>query len=449
MNVVRIVARIGCQRLIWAVALVGLVVAVTPCSLVSAQETEPALETEANRSPAELKSDVLQWVDELDASSLSKRRAAEKALVEAGPAALEFLPEEKSGVSPEAMERLLRVREILQSIRTEKEMSADSVEIRLDKVSTLRDALEAISLESRVEFEYRVDESTPVAPVKSPLPFWHAVDYVLDQAQLDINFYGGGQGTLELVPREEGRPSRVDSAAYAEVYRIEATSVNSRRNLRQPILSGLNVSLEISWDPRLTPIGLTVPIDQLAGQLDDESALEPQDSGANIDISTNSNIAFSEFFLPLKLPSGRPGKIESLTGVLRALLPGKRQLFELPLSGADQKKKIDSMELEIESVRENGPLHEVRLLIQLDDAGRSLESHRQWIFQNDVYVRRKDGSRADHLGFEVFRQSDKGVGIGYLFDLGEAVNESTLVYQSPTVVVPSEIPFIIQDITLP
>ncbi len=446
MNVVPIVARIGCQRLIWTVALVGLTAVAVPHSLVFAQEPDAAQEV---RSQAELKSDVLQWVDELDASSLSKRRAAEKALVEAGPAALEFLPDEKLDVSAEAMERLSRVRAVLQSMRTEEETSADSIEIRLDKVSTLRDALEAISLDSQVEFEHRADESTPVAPVKAPLPFWHAVDYVLDQAQLDINFYGGGQGTLELVPREEGRPSRVDSAAYAGVYRIEATSVTARRNLRQSTLSGLNVSLEISWDPRLTPIGLTVPIDQLAGQLDDEAVVQPQDSGANIDVSTNSDIAFSEFFLPLKLPAGRPEKIKSLTGLLRALLPGKRQLFELPLSGTDQKKKIDAMELAIESVRENGPLHEVRLLIQLDDAGRSLESHRQWIFENDVYVRRKDGSRADHLGFEVFRQSDKGVGIGYLFDLGDAVNESTLIYQSPTAVVPSEIPFVIQDIALP
>jgi hypothetical protein len=78
-----------------------------------------------------------------------------------------------------------------------------------------------------------------------------------------------------------------------------------------------------------------------------------------------------------------------------------------------------------------------------------LESHRQWIFDNDVYVQRKDGSRADHLGYQVYRQTESGVGIGYLFDLGDAANDSTLIYRSPTAVVPNEVPFIIQDIALP
>jgi hypothetical protein len=105
--------------------------------------------------------------------------------------------------------------------------------------------------------------------------------------------------------------------------------------------------------------------------------------------------------------------------------------------------------VQIEAVRKNGPLHEIRLGVELQDAARSLESHRQWIFENEVYVKRKDGSRADHLGYEVYRQTESGVGIGYLFDLGDAVKESTFVYQSPTAVVPDEVPFVIQDVLLP
>ncbi|MEM1069140.1 MAG: hypothetical protein AAGI63_09610, partial [Planctomycetota bacterium] len=387
-------------------------------SVETESEQSDGPDEDAAVSKADLKSDVLQWVDELDAASLSKRRAAEKSLIEAGPEALEFLPEKQVGFSVEAAERLSRVRSALQSLRTKEETSAEVIVIRLDQVSTLGEALEAISLESKVEFEYQADDSMSVDPVKSPLSFWHAVDYVLDQTNLDINFYGGGEGTLMLVPREEGRPSRVDSAAYAGVYRIEVTTATSRRNIRQPSMSGLNVGIEISWEPRLTPIGLTIPIDQLGGKLDDDANVEPQESGDSIDIATNADIAFSEFFFPLNLPSGQPEKIETLTGNIRALLPGQRQAFELPLAKPNEKKQIDAMTVEIETIRKNGPLHEIRVAVQLDDAGRALESHRQWIFENDVYVRRKDGSRTDHLGFEVFRQTDSGVGIGYLFDLG-------------------------------
>jgi hypothetical protein len=107
------------------------------------------------------------------------------------------------------------------------------------------------------------------------------------------------------------------------------------------------------------------------------------------------------------------------------------------------------MTVQIEAIRKNGPLHEIRVGVELQDADRSLESHRHWIFENEVHVKLKDGSRADHLGYEVYRQTESNVGIGYLFDLGDAVIEATFIYTSPTAVIPNEVPFVIQDIALP
>ena len=107
------------------------------------------------------------------------------------------------------------------------------------------------------------------------------------------------------------------------------------------------------------------------------------------------------------------------------------------------------MTVEIEDIRANGPLHAVRVRISLDDAKRSLESHRHWIFENPLYILRKDGSRSDQLGYEVYDQSKTSVGIGYLFDLGEKYTEDNLIYESPTAVVNNEVDFVIQDIPLP
>lgn len=397
----------------------------------------------------ELKSDVLEWFDELDAPALATRRTAEKSLIAAGPEALDFLPDAKPGFSIEASERLARVRKVLMAMRTESEVQADSATVRLDKANTLGEALEAISRESGVEFEHQADASIAFTPVPSPLPFWHALDLVLDQAGLDINFYGGGRGILQLTPRRPERPSRVDSAAYAGVYRIEPTSVTSRRSLKQPELSGLNVGIEISWEPRVTPIGLTIPVQQLRGDLDDGVALGAQQSGETIDVATSGEIAFSEFYLPMQLPAGQPGQIESLSGVIRALLPGKRHSFELALDQPGSTQTIDAMTVRIEAIRRDGPLHEIRFAVELKDADRSLESHRHWIFENQAFVRRADGTRSDHLGYEVYRQTGSSVGIGYLFDLGDSVQESTFIYESPTAVLPNEVPFVIQDIPLP
>ena len=411
-------------------------------------ETDSEEETEqATQEDLELKADVLDWVDQLDAPSLSKRKLAEKRLIEAGPDALKFLPEKKPDVSIEASERLARVRKALMSSRTETQSAA--ITIRLNKVATLGEALEAISRDSGVEFEHQADESIEIEPVETPLSFWHAVDLVLDQADMDINFYGGERGVLALTSREKGRPSRVDSAAYAGVYRIEPTSVNSRRVLDQPDQSSMNVSMQIAWEPRMTPIGLTLPIPELSGKFSDEGPLEPQESGDTIDVQTNSEVAFTELFLPLELPAGHPEKIKSISGSLRAMLPGKKHTFNLSLAKTGEKSKKDAMTVEIEDIRANGPLHAVRVRISLDDAKRSLESHRHWIFENPLYILRKDGSRSDQLGYEVYDQSKTSVGIGYLFDLGEKYTEDNLIYESPTAVVNNEVDFVIQDIPLP
>lgn len=329
------------------------------------------------------------------------------------------------------------------------ERRAQASRVRLADVATLGEALEAISRDSGIEFQHRADESQPVRPSAAALPAWHALDYALDQADLDVDFYGGDRGVLELVPRPPDRPARVASAEYAGIYRIEPTSVTARRVLNRPKLSGLNVALEVAWEPRLTPIGLTLPIDRLSGRLDDGASLVPQETGETIDVATNRDVSFSEFSLPMKLPAGNPRTIESLRGVLRAMLPGAEHEFKLRLRETGSQLTKDALTVQVEDIRANGPLYEVRLAVELQDAGRALESHRQWIFENDVYAVDDDGQRLEHLGFQVYRQTAGGVGVSYLFDLGASVNDWTVVYESPTSVVQDEVTFVLRDIPLP
>lgn len=395
------------------------------------------------------RADVLEWIDELDSPTLRVRKEAERSLLAAGPDALEYLPRKDAVVSIEKSERLGRVRTALKADREKAEVDTKSTRIKLDKVTNLGDALAAISLASGIKFEHDADTSMPVTPVAAPLAFWHAVDIVLDQTNLDVNFYGGDSETLRLDPRSDKRPSRVDSAAYVGVYRLEPTSVASRRNLRQSELNRLNVVIEVSWEPRLTPIGLTIPVAQISGKLDDGAILKPQKSSQTIPVATNATIAFSEVYFPLQLPAGQPSKISSLSGMINALLPGPKKSFEIPLAEPNGKQKIDAMTVQLESVRVDGPLHEIRVAVELDKAGRALESHRSWIFENEAYVRLKNGTKAEQLGFEVYRQTESGVGVAYRFDLGGDADESTFVYRSPTSIVPNEVPFVIQDIPLP
>ncbi len=322
-------------------------------------------------------------------------------------------------------------------------------QVRLEEVATLQEALAAISRDSGIEFQHRSDESVPVEPVPGPLTFWRALDHILDQVDMDVDEYAGDRQTMRLVRRPDDRPSRVDAAIYSGVYRIEPMAVTARRDFSRGQLSSLQVSLQIAWEPRLTPIGLMVPIDRIGGEFDDGTALVPQRSGGSIEVATTQAISSTEFFLPLKLPDTNAQMIRQLEGRLRAMLPGKRGRFELSLGDPTAKQTIDDMTVQIEGVRKAGSLTEVRLGIELEDAGRSLESHRQWIFENEAFVRRADDTDARHLGMEVYRQTLSGVGVGYLFDLGDALGELKLLYESPTSVEESEVTFVLRDIPLP
>ncbi|EMI24190.1 hypothetical protein [Rhodopirellula europaea] len=414
-----------------------------------------ASHTHAQESAETLELEVPLWIAELDADEAQTRRSAEKKLIDAGPDASDYLPAILDDLSIEARERLNRVR--AEWAKRKAETHVETQLIRLQNAKTLGEALEAISTVSEVEFDLDSagaagDLTQTIQAPRSPLNFWHAVDHVLDQAKLDINFYGGDRTTLMLIARDENRPSRVESAAYIGIYRLEPTVVTARRVLRSPELSSMNLNLTIEWQPNRTPIGLTLPISAVNGKLDSGETLVPQSSGDKIDIATNSEMAQSEFFLPMQLPSRPSERIERLAGTLTAMIPGRREKFALDLNAPAASQTEDQMTVSIEAIRDADPLREIRVGVELDSAGRSLESHRQWIFENEAYVLLEDETRMDHLGYEVFRQTDSGVGIGYLFDFGAAGSPppgSKLIYESPTSVAQDAVDFILNDIPTP
>ena len=325
---------------------------------------------------------------------------------------------------------------------------SEAIRIRLGDAKTLGEALEEISRQSEIEFEHSADDSLPFQASNAPLSFWHALDLVLDQTNLDVNQYGGDRETMQLIPRQESRQSRVNSAAYSGVYRLEPMSVSARRVFNATDQNSLNLSMEITWQPGLTPIGLTIPINKISGKLDDGNEIQAQTSENTIDIAANNQLGFSEFYLPLELPVESPAKIESLRGTIESILPGKRHEFELALKDPGSQETVDSMTVRLDRVQPNGPLYEVRFVVELADADRALESHRQWIFQNPVYVKTGDGQRIDNLGYELFRQTESSVGMGYLFEI-EDISKASLIYESPTSVVRNKVDFLLHDIPLP
>ena len=211
----------------------------------------------------------------------------------------------------------------------------------------------------------------------------------------------------------------------------------------------MSVELEVAWKPDSHPVGISLPFAHLLAKLDDGATIDSPEPDGAIDIAPSDEVATTTIQIPLNLPAGRPTKIVSLSGKIISMLPGEIKQFDFPLKIASQTQTADFVTVKLEDVRKNGPLHEVRLGVEYKSPGKAMESHRGWLLGNEVYVSMPDGSRQDHLGYELYRHNETGVGIGYLFDIGDTPGEAKLVYKTPTAVVENEIDFVIQDIQMP
>lgn len=326
--------------------------------------------------------------------------------------------------------------------------------VDLSDKRTLGAALQAIGEHHAVEFRHPLPDDTPIQPpenaVGEPLSFWQALDHVLDEAGLDIDPYGGDAKTWKLRLSQPLRPGRTASASYAGAFRLEPTVVTSRRVLRHPTLSGLSVEIELAWQPGAKPIGLTLPLDRIRAVLSDGETLAAAGGGGGvIDVATGSDIPSALLQIPLQFSPVRATQIAALTGQLRSLLPVDPQRFELALDATAAAETKGSITFRGEGVRKNEELHEARVGIEVDVPAEAMESHRGFLLNNEVYALTADGTRVEHLGYQLYRQAENGIGIAYLFDLGDSAAGCKLIYESPTRIVRDQVDFVIENIPLP
>jgi hypothetical protein len=144
-------------------------------------------------------------------------------------------------------------------------------------------------------------------------------------------------------------------------------------------------------------------------------------------------------------------KLTSLGGTLKALVPGRQAKFRFrDLSrAAGQTQRMGGVQVTVDNVQRNNAIWEVHMRMKLDDDNRALESHRGWVFQNVSYLEDRDGKPIDNAGFETTRQTPNEVGIAYLFDLPEGIENVTWVYETPAAIVELPIEYELKDIELP
>jgi hypothetical protein len=418
--------------------------------------------TEEKSAPSEADAkfaqQVSKLVSKLDSDRAAERDAAEKELLDLAGETTAQTDRFLASLPPDNDQMPLAVRDRLSRMRRQIEDRAakgatNGTTITLDaKSMPLSDVFKAIEKDTGNKLVDNREEQSdkPVTITLKDEPFWTALDKILDQVGLGIYSYGGEEA-LSIVGRSGEEGPRVGQAAYRGPLRFEVLQVEAQRGRRQPKQQSLKLQLEVAWEPRLRPIALSQPVADVEATTDTGEKLTIAQPDAVQDVEIPNGTQAAEIQLPFELPSREVKKVTSLKGKLHALVPGRRAKFEFPnvTKAAGKSQRLGGVQVTLDDIRKNGAVFEIHIRFELEEANGSLQSHRNWVFQNLSYLTDKDGKPIENAGFETTRQGPNEVGVAYLFDVPEGLDGLTWVYETPAAIVDLPVDYELKDIELP
>ena len=324
-------------------------------------------------APAE---QIKTLVEQLDAATAAERDAAEKQLVElalkdksaaSAEAFVNLLPKPNDEMPQEVQVRLSRIASAIRSKLAKQ--SIDATSLTLDVTDTpLKEVLAEIQKQTGNSLsDYREQFGQETAEKKvtyqgKDQTFWAAVDKILDDVQMSPSNFSGEE-KLALIDRDAGVLRRSGRAVYSGPFRIEATGSSSQRGIRVPEQSGLSIDLEISWEPRLKPIALSLLAADLKVVCDDgrEAPVVGGDEVFNVEVQPGSHAV--DVVASLQLPARTSKTLASMEGRMTALVPGRfaELKFENLASLKDSTQTAGEVSVTVERVVKNQALWEVHV----------------------------------------------------------------------------------------
>ena len=259
---------------------------------------------------AELVGQVSRLVRQLDDDRPDTRQAAEASLIQLGPDVLELLPTTDAVTSAEVRERITRVRSQLQHVQARR--SVEESLVSLDGEMTVAEALRAIQQQTGNTLLGYEEFAQRVTVRMSQVPFWEALDQVLDEGQLTIDPFAGEHRGLMISRAPNGPVRRSPRVHNQGVFRFEPTMVSAVRDLRAPDLAVMRVRVSIAWEPRTTPILLSQPLDKLEARDDSGRPVAVSGRSGTVAAAVESDVPFVELEFPFALPDRSAQRLASL-----------------------------------------------------------------------------------------------------------------------------------------
>ena len=408
-------------------------------------------------SDSALKDRVAQLVERLSSPKVETASAAEKALIGLGEKALPFLP-----TGGPTVDKLDAIR---QAIREEAEANTNlgaSLVTLQAKGMRLTEVVRAIQSQTGNIIndlrEANGEEATnPALDLDlKEMPFYEALDIVADKAGVKVSPYTG-DGTIGLMTggmmeSVAGMPPRPKPMVlYSGPFRVELKQIAITRdfNVAQPTATA---QFEVLWEPRLRPMLLGIKNEDLVITDDQGRAVAPQVEGESGEVPLRAGNCVAEINLALASPERSATKLASFKVKGSITVPAGMKLFRFPtLTAQDVTQTQGDISVTLQNTEVDEQVWKVGLIVASPGNGPEYASYRQGLFNNRVWLQKADGSRFEQNGGYNNTGSDNGrIGFEYLFvDAPGKPADHSLVYETPSKIVPIPLEFEFKDVPLP
>jgi hypothetical protein len=175
-----------------------------------------------------------------------------------------------------------------------------------------------------------------------------------------------------------------------------------------------------------------------------------EDPQADKEAFPNRGSSAVEMDVALAMPSQPVKEIASLAGSLRLIMLGRFETFRFAdLLKGKQQMRIAAATVAVDQVRKNGDSWEVFVRLRFDDAGDALESHRNWVLQNEAYLEDANGKRIQPDSSETTLRTKNEIGLGYVFALADFPPKAAFVYKAPGTIVTKNYSYTLRAIKMP
>ncbi len=436
---------------------IGMAVAATGVSI--AQETANQSTTnqggsdreQAKQAPKASIEEVRKLLKELDGKNLKERDAAEKKLIELGPSVVGFLPEIDANTSGEMKVRLQRIRQQFQNVEIESFFEFSKV--TLSGKMPLPKAIESISEQTGNKIVLEGEDAFDAIEVEFnevDAPFWTVMESLMSQSKLRINNFATSDG-LSLMPMGAAGNVAAPKSYSTGPFHIDVISVQSSLPFNSRIGGQLDLSLMVSWEPRLKPVFMQIPMTSLGAMSDDGMSLLSASPEAAPEVPLNNGGCSTQIDLQLQRPPRTATKLTKLSGELILAVPGEKHkyIFKKFGNGARQSEKFGDTTVTLEGARRNGKVFEMRLLVEIGNDQGALDSFRGWILSNEAYLLDPKDRRLENVGFQTYGITSNSVGVAYLFQVNGNPDEFQLIYESPGSIARQKVKYELENIELP